>query len=227
VRDGLRCALRWFVVIDAQTLDSPAATSTVRIARWTPGGCVWCGSTDSIEDYRNEPRCGLCREKESIIDEAKHFIGMYGLRPLGGTLASDDEEEREYRVTARDARAVLNSIRLEKLPDPAAVRKALRPRAAAAVAAPRPASTTSSSSAPAKAAAPKKAQAGVTGIDMIELQSRVQKLLGQLTGIDEQIAALDGQQSLPARARRKDLDKQRTTVLTTLAALEKARRRTN
>lgn len=186
---------------------------------------MWCGSTDSIETYRNEPRCGLCREKEAVIDEAKHFIGMYGLRPLGGTLASDDEEEREYRVTARDAREVLNRIRLEKLPDPAAVRKALRPRAAAAVAAPRTETTTSAS--PATSPAPKKSQAGVTGIDMIELQSRVQKLLAQLTDIDEQISALDGQQGLPARARMKDLDKQRTTVLTTLAALEKARRRTS
>jgi hypothetical protein len=184
---------------------------------------VWCGSTDSIETYRNEPRCGLCREKEAVIDEAKHFIGMYGLRPLGGTLASDDEEEREYRVTARDAREVLNRIRLEKLPDPAVVRKALRPRAAAAVSAPA-APRSTSSAAPAKAA-PKKSQAGVTGIDAIELQSRVEKLLGQLTSVDEQIAALDGQQGLPARARRQDLDKQRTTVLTTLAALEKARRR--
>lgn len=206
-------------------MDSPAATSTVRIARWTPGGCVWCGSTDSIETYRNEPRCGLCREQEAIIDEAKHFIGMYGLRPLGGTLASDDEEEREYRVTARDAREVLNRIRLEKLPDPAAVRKALRPRAAAAVAAPR--TESGSSSAPAKAPVSKKSQAGVTGIDMIELQSRVQKLLAQLTEVDEQISALDGVQGLPARARMKDLEKQRTTVLTTLAALEKARRRTS
>ncbi|MGA9871200.1 MAG: hypothetical protein WBQ44_08675 [Rhodococcus sp. (in: high G+C Gram-positive bacteria)] len=212
-------------MIDAQTMDSPAATSTVRIARWTPGGCVWCGSTDSIETYRNEPRCGLCREQEAIIDEAKHFIGMYGLRPLGGTLASDDEEEREYRVTARDAREVLNRIRLEKLPDPAAVRKALRPRAAAAVAAPR--TESGSSSAPAKAPVSKKSQAGVTGIDMIELQSRVQKLLAQLTEVDEQISALDGVQGLPARARMKDLEKQRTTVLTTLAALEKARRRTS
>lgn len=205
-------------------MDSPAATSTVRIARWTPGGCVWCGSTDSIETYRNEPRCGLCREKEAVIDEAKHFIGMYGLRPLGGTLASDDEEEREFRVTARDAREVLNRIRLEKLPDPAVVRKALRPRAAAAVSAPA-APRSTGSSAPAKAAPTKKSQAGVTGIDAIELQSRVEKLLGQLTAVDEQIAALDGAQGLPARARMKDLDKQRTTVLSTLAALEKARRR--
>lgn len=207
-------------------MDSPAATSFVRIARWTPGGCVWCGSTDSIETYRNEPRCGLCREKEAVIDEAKHFIGMYGLRPLGGTLASDDEEEREYRVTARDAREVLNRIRLEKLPDPAVVRKALRPRAAAAVSAPAtPRDGSASNSAPAKAAPTKKSQQGVTGIDAIELQSRVEKLLEQLTAVDAQISALDGQQGLPARARRKDLDKQRTTVLTTLAALEKARRR--
>ena len=209
-------------MIDADSPHGPAGTTTVRIARWTPGGCVWCGSTDSVETFRNEPRCGLCREKEAVIDEAKHFIGMYGLRPLGGTLASEDEEEREYRVTARDAREVLNRIRLEKLPDAAAVRKALRPRAAAVVSA--PASTTS---APSAKAPTKKSQAGVTGIDAIELQSRVEKLLGQLTAVDEQISALDGAQGLPARARMKDLERQRTTVLTTLAALEKARRRTN
>ncbi|WP_196248574.1 hypothetical protein [Rhodococcoides fascians] len=213
-------------MIDAHSLNAPAGTTTVRIARWTPGGCVWCGSTDSVETFRNEPRCGLCREKEAVIDEAKHFIGMYGLRPLGGTLASDDEEEREYRVTARDAREVLNRIRLEKLPDPAAVRKALRPRAAAAVNAAASSSATTSGSASAKAPT-KKSQAGVTGIDAIELQSRVEKLLTQLTSVDEQISALDGAQGLPARARMKDLEKQRTTVLTTLAALEKARRRTN
>ncbi|MEH6794933.1 MAG: hypothetical protein V7694_12430 [Rhodococcus sp. (in: high G+C Gram-positive bacteria)] len=208
-------------MIDADSSHGPAGTTTVRIARWTPGGCVWCGSTDSVEDFRNEPRCGLCREKEAVIDEAKHFIGMYGLRPLGGTLASEDEEEREYRVTARDAREVLNRIRLEKLPDPAAVRKALRPRAAAAGNAP-----ASPTSAPAKAPT-KKSQAGVTGIDAIELQSRVEKLLGQLTSVDERISALGGVQGLPARARMKDLERQRTTVLSTLAALEKARRRTN
>lgn len=210
-------------MIDAHSLNGPAGTTTVRIARWTPGGCVWCGSTDSVETFRNEPRCGLCREKEAVIDEAKHFIGMYGLRPLGGTLASEDDEEREYRVTARDAREVLNRIRLEKLPDPAAVRKALRPRAAAAVNAP---ASPTSAAAPAKAPT-KKSQAGVTGIDAIELQSRVEKLLGQLNSVDEKISALDGVQGLPARARMKDLERQRTTVLTTLAALEKARRRTS
>ena len=171
--------------------------------------------------YRNEPRCGLCREKEAVIDEAKHFIGMYGLRPLGGPLASDDEEEREYRVTARDAREVLNRIRLEKLPDPAAVRKALRPRAAASIAA-APASTAASAKAPTK-----KSQEGVSGVDLIELQSRGQKLLEQLTVIDEQIAALDGSAGLPARARMKDLDRQRASIMGTLGALEKARRRTS
>ncbi|MGV8872308.1 MAG: hypothetical protein ACOH2Q_07270 [Rhodococcus sp. (in: high G+C Gram-positive bacteria)] len=208
-------------MIDADSPHGPTGTTTVRIARWTPGGCVWCGNIDNVETFRNEPRCALCREKEAVIDEAKHFIGMYGLRPLGGTLASEDDEEREYRVTARDAREVLNRIRLEKLPDPAAVRKALRPRAAAAVNA--PASPTSGS--PSKAPT-KKSQAGVTGIDAIELQSRVEKLLGQLTSVDEQISALDGTAGLPARARMKDLERQRTTVLSTLAALEKARRRT-
>ncbi|MBM4508625.1 hypothetical protein GS582_36115, partial [Rhodococcus hoagii] len=72
----------------------------------------------------------MCREHETVIDEARKFMGMYGLRPIGGTLQSDDEEEREWRVGARDARAALNQIRLPEPPDPALVRKSMRPKAA-------------------------------------------------------------------------------------------------
>ncbi|OOL29270.1 hypothetical protein GQ85_27030, partial [Rhodococcus rhodochrous] len=122
-------------MIDAQTLEAPTENAKLEtVRRWRPGACVWCGDTDSVEEFRNEPRCATCRTHESIIDEARKFVGMYGLRPIGGTLQSDDEEEYEHRKAARDSRRVLNDIRLAEQPDPALVRKALRPRAAAVVA---------------------------------------------------------------------------------------------
>ncbi len=167
------------------------------------------------------PRCGKCRENEGIIDDAKRFLGMYGLRPLGGTLQSDDDEEREYRVNAREARRVLNEIRMDVLPDAAAVRKAIRPRAATVVAdtsparASRPASTGTAT----RVAAPVKTDT----VDIDTLQTRVLGLLDQLGSIDEQIKVAELAQGLPARARLSDLNKQKATVLRTLAALEKAR----
>ena len=171
--------------------------------------------------FRNEPRCGKCRENECIIEDAKRFLGMYGLRPLGGTLQSDDDEEREYRVNAREARRVLNEIRMDVLPDAAAVRKAIRPRAATVVAdtsparASRPASTGTAT----RVAAPVKTDT----VDIDTLQTRVLGLLDQLGSIDEQIKVAELAQGLPARARLSDLNKQKATVLRTLAALEKAR----
>lgn len=221
--------LRWLLVIDAQTLEAPMETPTNRIARrWSPGACVWCGDTDSVEEFRNEPRCATCVRHESVIDEARRFMGTYGLRPIGGTLQSDDEEEYEYRVAARDARRALNDIRLDEQPDPALVRKALRPRAAAIVA-DKPAATKSSSASGSSSSASSTsrrtpaAAAATTSVDLDEIQSRALALLDQLSTIDAQLALVAEQSGLAARARRSDLEKQKATVLRTLAALEKAR----
>ncbi|MEE2059676.1 hypothetical protein [Rhodococcus artemisiae] len=213
-------------MIDAQTLEAPMETPTNRIARrWSPGACVWCGDTDSVEEFRNEPRCATCVRHESVIDEARRFMGTYGLRPIGGTLQSDDEEEYEYRVAARDARRALNDIRLDEQPDPALVRKALRPRAAAIVA-DKPAATKSSSASGSSSSTPRRtpaAAAATTSVDLDEIQSRALALLDQLSTIDAQLALVAEQSGLAARARRSDLEKQKATVLRTLAALEKAR----
>ncbi|MBS9373489.1 hypothetical protein [Rhodococcus sp. B50] len=216
---------------DAQTLEAPTENATIRtVRRWSPGACVWCGDTDSVELFRNEPRCATCRKHEAAIDEARKFMGMYGLRPIGGTLQSDDEEEYEHRLAAREARRALNDIRLAEQPDPALVRKALRPRAAAitenhagtsAQASARPAAVTRSSSAskPAKSAAPVRTDA----VDVEEIQTRALALLDQLSAIDAQLILVAEQSGLAARARRSDLEKQKATILRTLAALEKAR----
>ncbi len=159
-------------------------------------------------------------------------MGMYGLRPIGGTLQSDDEEEYEHRLAAREARRALNDIRLAEQPDPALVRKALRPRAAAITEShtgssaqtsrPSSASRSSSSSSspkPAKNAAPVRTGA----VDVEEIQTRALALLDQLSAIDAQLALVAEQSGLAARARRSDLEKQKATILRTLAALEKAR----
>lgn len=224
----------WFVVIDAQTLEAPLDIATIRTVRqWTPGACVWCGDTDSVEMFRNEPRCGTCRDQETIIDDARHFLGVYGLRPLGGTLQSDDEEELEHRVRARDARRALNETRLEELPDPAAVRKALRPRAASVVAEKpatevRAAQSTSSTAASRSAAstrnsAPRPAAPVKDAIDVEALQVRVNGLLDQLSAIDAQLTLVGEASGLAARARLGNLERRKATILRTLAALEKAR----
>jgi flagellar biosynthesis/type III secretory pathway chaperone len=60
-------------------------------------------------------------------------------------------------------------------------------------------------------------------VDIDTLQARVLGLLDQLGSIDEQIKVAELAQGLPARARLSDLNKQKATVLRTLAALEKAR----
>lgn len=223
-------------MIDAQTLEAPLEKATKKatirtVHRWSPGACVWCGGDDTVENFRNEPRCATCRQHETVIDEARKFMGMYGLRPIGGTLQSDDEEEYEHRLAARESRRALNDIRLAELPDPALVRKALRPRAAAVVAekpatsAPaktRPATTSTASSA---ASQTSKSKAPVTTgvVDVEEIQTRALALLDQMSAIDAQLALVAEQSGLAARARRSDLEKQKTTILRTLAALEKAR----
>lgn len=195
--------------------------------KWSPGGCVWCGSREDVQDFANEPRCAECRAHEATIDAARRFLGMYGLRPLGGAVTSDDEEELEHRTAARSARAALERIRLPKRPAAADVRKSSSRAGAAAALRPTPShtSTTSRTEAPRAAASRTTPPAGaVTGVDVAALADRVAGLLDQLSAIDAGIADAEASTGLPARARLSDLTRQRATVLTTLAALEKARR---
>ncbi|MGW0017292.1 hypothetical protein ACWDUD_03100 [Rhodococcus sp. NPDC003382] len=217
-------------MIDAQTLEAPTESATIRTARrWTPGACVWCGDLEAVEEYRNEPRCATCRKHEDIIEEARKFVGMYGLRPIGGTLQSDDEEEYEHRLAARDARRALNDIRLAEQPDPALVRKALRPRAAAVVAenaparASKPRTSSPRPSSSRSASEPAPAPVRTDAVDVDEIQARALALLDQLSAIDAQLALVAEQTGLAARARRSDLEKQKATIMRTLGALEKAR----
>lgn len=246
----------WTLVTLAQPLDQ--ATSTFhhsRAHRWFPGLCVWCGDNEDLELSKNEPRCATCRQHESLIDEARQFIGMYGLRPIGGSLDSDDEEEREHRQNARDSRSTLNSIKMAEPPTREQVRKALDSKADSAVrrvealaeaesdAAPQdavraPARAPSASAARAARTPVAKPDASTSSpraagrssravdVDLATLESRVTGLLEKLTTIEGQLAehSSAGNDGLAVRARVKDLERQRTTVLHTLAALEKARR---
>lgn len=185
-----------------------------------------------------------------MIDEARQFIGMYGLRPIGGSLDSDDEEEREHRQHARDSRAFLNSIKMAEPPTRDQIRKVVEGKADTAVRRvqalveaeaehePANAAQTPAASAPRAARAPRstaaKPDTGSTrsttrssravDVDLATLESRVSGLLEKLTSVEEQLAQTADNAGLAARARVKDLERQRTTVLHTLAALEKARR---
>lgn len=179
---------------------------------------------------------------------------MYGLRPLGGSLDSDDEEEREHRQNARDARAFLNSIKMAEPPTREQVRKLLDAKTDSAVrrvqalveseaaddavssgAAPTAATSASTPRAP-RATATKSDSSATTratgrssravDVDLATLESRVTGLLDKLTSIETQLAEHADTENLglAARSRIKDLERQRTTTLHTLAALEKARR---
>lgn len=181
--------------------------------------------------YRNEPRCAICRGHEDIIDEARKFVGMYGLRPIGGTLQSDDDEEYEHRLGARDARRTLNDMRLTELPDPAKVRAALRPRAADVIAN-RPSSLAGDGDTAATRPTTPRAKSSRTAepapvrtdaVDVAALEARVTGLLDQMSAIDAQIALVGDASGLAAKARIKNLENQKATILRTLAALEKAR----
>lgn len=224
---------------------------------WAPGLCVWCASDHGVEVFAGEPRCSRCREHETVIAEARRFIGMYGLRPLGGSLDSDDEEEREYRAGARDARADLNAVRLAEQPTRDQIRRAVEsgPSAVArveahviaddeddadtaeadaeTVTAEAPAARSEPAARPApRAAAPRARSTGsrtrksspAVTVDLATLESRVGGLLEQLDSVERRIGELSAQTGLSAQARVKDLERERTRVLGTLAALEKARR---
>lgn len=221
----------------SDSTDSPTAGSdTLTVSRsehdaprkWSPGGCVWCGSREDVQDFANEPRCADCREHESTIDAARRFLGMYGLRPLGGAVTSDDEEELEHRTAARSARAALERVRLPKRPAAADVRKSSSRAGAASTLRPaHPPTSASRTAGPAPRAAATRSTppaGSVTGVDVAALADRVAGLLDQLSAIDAGIADAEASSGLPARARLSDLTRQRATVMTTLAALEKARR---
>lgn len=207
--------------------DAPVSPSAPVARKWTPGACVWCGSHTDVATFRDEPRCAECRELENTIDSARRFIGMYGLRPLGGAITSDDDEELEHRTAARGARAALDRVRLSKRPAAADVSRASsRGGASASVRATPahggPARSTATRSTPARSTS---ARAGsVTDVDVSVLADRVGGLLEQLTAIEAGIADAEASTGLPARARLGDLRRQHATVMSTLAALEKARR---
>ncbi|MET4168426.1 hypothetical protein ABIC25_004503 [Gordonia sp. PvP123] len=186
----------------------------------TARACVWCSSSDDIAELRGEPRCGRCREAEQTIAAAREFVGFYGLRPLGASLTSDDDEERDHRVAARDAWAVLNGTRTQP---PRRARSGQRGVA-------RPASTTTKASGNPTSSNAKNVgagsarTAGVSRPDRAELMSRAQSLLGQLTEIEERLAVAQADSGLSGKAKVSDLTAKRDSVLRTLAALEKAKR---
>ena len=140
-----------------------------------------------------------------MIDSARRFIGMYGLRPLGAAVTSEDDEEHEHRVAARSARRALDATKLARRPAAGEVRSRTRPKTATPRTSPAASRTH-------------------TSVNVQELGERVSVLMEKLSSVDAEIASLDGVGGLPTRARLSDLERQRTTTLTTLAALEKARR---
>ncbi|MFE0748074.1 hypothetical protein [Gordonia sp. NPDC058843] len=196
-----------------------AATDAI-VTDSTARACVWCSSSDDIAELRGEPRCGRCREAEQIIAAAREFVGFYGLRPLGASLTSDDDDEREHRVAARDAWAVLNRTRTQP---PLRARSGQRGIA-------RSASTTTRTGGHPTAPTAKNVGSGsarpadVSRPDREELMSRAQSLLVQLTEIEERLAVAQADPGLSGKAKVSDLTAKRDSVLRTLAALEKAKR---
>lgn len=184
-------------MIDEHVSESSATTDTLEDDRQ----CDWCASTDDLALLRDVWRCATCRGHEEVIAHARAFVEIHGLRPLGPSTTSDDEEEEQLRIDARAARVALAESRVARKPARAAQRTT-RPRT-------RPAARRSTRAA---TTVPDAARAG--------------ELLDRLTSIDTELAEIGEPASLPARARRSDLENRRATILRTLAALEKARRNT-
>ncbi|WP_238419618.1 hypothetical protein [Gordonia sp. 'Campus'] len=186
----------------------------------TARACVWCSSSDDIAELRGEPRCGRCRDAEQAISAAREFVGFYGLRPIGASLTSDDDDEREHRVAARDARAELNRTRAQP---PQRARSKQRGSA-------RSASTTTAADRKATALEAKNVGSGsarsadVSRPGREELLKRAQSLLVQLAEIEERLAVARADSGLSGKAKVSDLTARRDSVLRTLAALEKAKR---
>ncbi|WP_419221936.1 hypothetical protein [Gordonia sp. CPCC 206044] len=185
--------------------------------------CVWCSSDEEVVDLRDEPRCGRCRAAEQTIAEAREFIAFYGLRPLGGSLESDDDEEREHRVAAREASAELTNTRTHTPP-----RRTSQTGRSAAVT--RPAATGARADARGAAAAVRSAKPdaarrpAASPPDQAELASRAEGLLTRLAELEERLAVAKLDSGLSGKAKVSDLTAKRESVLRTLAALEKAKR---
>ncbi|MYR05492.1 hypothetical protein GTV32_03815 [Gordonia sp. SID5947] len=185
--------------------------------------CVWCSSDDDVADFRNEPRCARCRTAEETIAEAREFVGFYGLRPLGGSVESDDDEEREHRVAAREASAELTRTRTST-----PSRGTSRSRQGASVT--RSASTATKTERNAATATKQAAASGVSRPsnisrpDLANIANRAEGLLTQLAEIEERLAIAQKDSGLSGKAKVSDLTEKRGSVLRTLAALEKAKR---
>ena len=204
-------------------MSSPVSllASGAPVADVTVSRCVWCSSSDDVALYRHEPRCGRCRSAEQTVAEARQFIRFYGLRPLGGSLESEDDEEREHRVAFREASAELRRIRTD----------APKTRSSASVG--RAADTTS---APAVGKANGKAAGKVQKVgsgadptgasrpDVGELVRRAEALLAQLAEIEDRLEVAQEDSGLSGKAKASDLTAKRDTVLRMLGALEKAKR---
>ncbi|MCK8615500.1 hypothetical protein [Gordonia sp. C13] len=178
--------------------------------------CVWCSSTEDIAELRGEPRCGRCRTAEQTIAAAREFVGLYGLRPLGGSLASEDEEEHEHRVAAREARVLLNQTRSQT-----PTRSKSKPEQRVAT---RTATTAPKASSKTPAPKTQNDKSGVTRPDRAELMSRAKNLLAQLAEIEERLTIAQKDSGLSGKAKVSDLTAKRDSILRTLAALEKANR---
>ena len=201
----------------------PSSTADAPVTDVTLRECVWCSSTDDLAYFRNEPRCVRCRTAEQTIAEAREFVDFYGLRPLGGSLESDDEEEREHRVAARAARAELNRTRTEpsqREKSRSGKRGVVATAQAGRTQAERATPTGQSRTGRSAMTRP----SDVSQPDHAELAHRAEQLLAQLAELDERLAVAQDDSGLSGKAKLSDLSAKRESVLRTLAALAKAAR---
>ncbi|WHU49353.1 hypothetical protein QNM97_10450 [Gordonia sp. L191] len=183
--------------------------------------CVWCSSLEDVAVYRHEPRCGRCRAAEQTVAEARHFIRVYGLRPLGASLESEDDEEREHRVAFREASAELRRSRTEtpNTRKPSVVR-----RAGGTTSPPVAVKANGKATSTARKVGSGDDSTGISRPGATELMSRAEGLLAQLAEIEGRLEVALEDTGLSGKAKASDLTAKRDSVLRMLAALEKAKR---
>ena len=197
-------------------MSSPVSllASGAPVADVTVSRCVWCSSSDDVALYRHEPRCGRCRSAEQTVAEARQFIRFYGLRPLGGSLESEDDEEREHRVAFREASAELRRIRTDtpKL------------RAAGTTSASGVGKADGKAVGTVRKAGPGADSTGTSRPDVTELARRAEALLARLAEIEDRLEVALEDSGLSGKAKVADLTAKRDSLLRMLGALEKAKR---